>query len=117
MKLTPNVRALIFRKMALILVPDGGGIASAAAALSRPDVLTAAFREAHQWVAEALAVVKTSPDNPHGDDDEAIAGNIMTLLKEKIAQQLRPHIIEPELPPIVQPFSLGESWQGDTKVT
>jgi phosphosulfolactate phosphohydrolase-like enzyme len=40
-------------------------------------------QKATAWVQGAIAVIKTSPDNPFGDDDEAIAGEILKRLKER----------------------------------
>jgi hypothetical protein len=43
----------------------------------RPGNLGAVAREATAWVEQALTAVKTAPDNPHGDTDEAIAEEIL----------------------------------------
>jgi hypothetical protein len=76
----PNVKRLIAHKMSLLLIPPGSGknaLGVGLAGLAKPGNLVAVAREATAWVEEALAVVKTAPDNPYGEDDEAIAGAIL----------------------------------------
>lgn len=74
----PNVRKLIVRKMTLIMVPACGGLQSVASCLTRPGGIEQAAREASDWVETVLSSVKSSLDNPYGDDDEAIAGEILS---------------------------------------
>jgi hypothetical protein len=78
----PNVRKLIIHKMSLIMVPDGGGIYSAIEAMATPGRIGEVAREATQWAEAVLALVRTAPDNPYGDD-EAIAGEILRRIEEK----------------------------------
>jgi hypothetical protein len=40
-------------------------------------------REATAWVEQALAAVKSARDNPYGDDDEAIAGEILRQVEAR----------------------------------
>jgi hypothetical protein len=68
MKQGPNVRKLIVHKMSLLMIPPGS---------KEP------ARDATAWVEQAIAVVKTAPDNPYGDDDEAIAGAILEGIEAK----------------------------------
>ena len=83
----PNVRKLIAHKMARDAIPDGGGLAAGIQFLSNPESVKRGAQEATQWVRDAIAVVKLSPDNPYGDDDEAIAGEIVRRIDEKDRQR------------------------------
>lgn len=81
----PNVRRLIAHKMSLIMVPPGAkdGFAAAVGSMLRPGGIGDAAKEATEWVRQAIAAVKAAPDNPHGDDDEAIAGEILRQVWKK----------------------------------
>ena len=87
-KIGPNVRRLISKKMALLAIPVGSGKESFSIGL---DVLTnrekfaSIATEASAWVRAAIDVMKTAPDNPYGDDDEAIAGAILQGIEEREA--------------------------------
>jgi hypothetical protein len=85
MKQGPNVRKLIVTRMSVLIVPAGSGKKSfsvAVEALRKEGNLLRICREATAWVEEALAVVKSAPDNPHGNDDEAIAAAILQKIEE-----------------------------------
>jgi hypothetical protein len=73
----PNVKRLIIRKMAIDMVPPGGGINDALATMIRPGGIEEHARSATAWVEAALAAVKAAPGNPFGGDDEAIAAEIL----------------------------------------
>ena len=82
----PNVRRLIARKMALLAVPVGSGKESFARGLNvitNRDKFSATAHQAAAWVQAAIATMKTAPDNPYGDDDEAIAGAILEGIDER----------------------------------
>jgi hypothetical protein len=81
----PNVKRLITHKMSLIMVPAGSkdGLAAALNSLTRPGGIGDAAKEATAWVEQAIAAVKAAPDNPYGDDDEAIAGEILRGIWKK----------------------------------
>jgi hypothetical protein len=89
MRAGPNVRKLIVHKMSFLLVPplrgddEGRAIAVAVAGLFRPGNLMRVCREATAWVRAALTAVKAAPDNPYGDDDELIAGVILSGIDKK----------------------------------
>lgn len=85
----PNVKKLIAHKMSLLMVPPGcgNGLQTALAALTKPGNVVAVAKEATMWVNEAIAVMKTAPDSPYGDDDEAIAGAILAKIEEKLKEQ------------------------------
>ena len=78
----PNVKKLITTRIAQLAVPPGGGLADAIGFLASKRIGKTA-KDATDWVNEAIAVVKTAPDNPFGNDDEAIAGEILRQLEEK----------------------------------
>lgn len=79
----PNVKKLIAHKMAVLMVPEGGGLRDALGSLASPGNIGKVAREATDWVKAAIAVVKTAPDNPYGNNDEAIAGEIVRQIKQK----------------------------------
>lgn len=80
MKQGPNVRKLIAHKMSLLMVPPGIGnkaFSHAMGELTKPGNLVEIAKEATRWVEAALAAVKAAPDCPFGNDDEAIAKEIL----------------------------------------
>lgn len=79
----PNIKKLIIEKMSASAIPAGGGLAAGIAFLSSVANIIAAAREATAWVEQAIAVFKTAPDNPFGDDDEAIAGEILAGIEAR----------------------------------
>jgi hypothetical protein len=83
----PNVKALIIRKMSLIMIPadtpKGQALATGVRALTTTGNIGVVAREATEWVEKALALVKRSKHNPFGDDDEAIAGDILRRIGGK----------------------------------
>lgn len=79
----PNVKKLICHKMALLMVPSGAGFADGLRELTTPGNIGKRAREATEWVEQATVVVKTAPDNPYGDDDEAIAGEILRQIDSR----------------------------------
>lgn len=85
----PNAKKLLSYRMAQLAIPDGTPhpIAAGARAILDPGRFAQLSREAADWVQAAIAVVKTAPDNPYGEDDEAIAGELVRRLEDRIAQQ------------------------------
>jgi hypothetical protein len=81
----PNVRKLVIHKMSMLMVPPGGRLQTALAALTKHGNVGAVAREATGWVEQAIAAVKTAPGNPYGDDDEAIAGVILKGIADRMA--------------------------------
>jgi hypothetical protein len=77
----PNVRRLVAHKMARDAVPPGGGLADAMRFLTTPGAVVAGAHEATEWVRLAIQTVKDAPGNPYGDDDEAIAGEILRQIE------------------------------------
>lgn len=73
---------LIFHKVTRDAIPPGGGIAAGTTFLSDVAGMKASFRAAFAWADDAIAAVKAAPDNPYGDDDEAIAAAILDRLED-----------------------------------
>jgi hypothetical protein len=86
----PNVRRLIIRKMSLLVIPAGSGkdsLALGAEIFTDRNKFQSVALEASAFVQAAIDVMKTAPDNPYGDDDEAIAGAILKGIEERKAKQ------------------------------
>lgn len=83
----PNVQKLITYRTSQQAIPAGGGLPDAVKFLSSASTIADGVRAATEWVEAAIALVKTSPDNPYGDDDEAIAGEILRQIEEKKAKK------------------------------
>ena len=79
----PNIRKLICHRMSSIIVPPNGGFKDVFSAIKTPGRLTQVARESTEWVESAVACVKSAPNNPFGDDDEAIAGEILRRVEER----------------------------------
>jgi hypothetical protein len=75
----PNVKRLIAIRIGNAAIPNGceNPMGEGLAFLVDRDRVTQAARAATRWVEEALAAVKSAPDNPYGDDDEVIAGELL----------------------------------------
>lgn len=85
-KIGPNVKRLIVRKMSLLAIPVGSGKDSfnlGVEVLTNRGKFASIAAEASDWVQKAIAVMKTAPDNPYGDDDEAIAGALLKGIEER----------------------------------
>ncbi len=82
-KTGPNVKRLIVRKMSTDAIPGGGGLADGLRFLTDPARIRDSAREATAWVFAAIDAVKAAPDNPFGDDDEAIAGEILRQIDNR----------------------------------
>lgn len=78
-----NVAQLVIRKASVDLIPAGASFADGAANMAKPGNLQRALREAKVWVDQAIAAVKSAPNNPYGTDDEEIAAVILKKLEEK----------------------------------
>jgi hypothetical protein len=77
-----NFDKLVVYKIFLIAVPPDGGLNDALGLFLTPGYLGDVAAQATDWAKAAIAAVKESPDNPYGDDDEAIAGEIMRRVGE-----------------------------------
>ena len=78
----PNAKKLLAHFIALHAVPSGSGIDAALAFLTNEERRLGAAQAAVEHTQAAIDVVKTAPDNPYGDDDEAIAGAILKRIDE-----------------------------------
>lgn len=80
----PNVKRLIVHKLVMLMIPPGSKdpLADGVTALTKLGDSGMA-KQATEWVEQAISAVKTAPDNPYGDDDEAIAGEIMRRVDER----------------------------------
>ena len=77
-----NVAKLIIHKFSVDAIPSDSGLVDGVRILSDPDAMKRGMEVARRWAIEAIDVVKTAPDNPWGDDDEAIAGEILRRIEE-----------------------------------
>ena len=77
----PNFKKLVCQKMAVDAIPPDGGLMDGIK-FFQGDIAGAA-REAQAWVRQAIDAVKAAPANPYGDDDEAIAGEILRQIEER----------------------------------
>lgn len=73
----PNVRKLIATRMATLMVPAGSTIGDALGAIAKPGNIGVVAKQATDWANYAISLVKSCKDNPYGDYDEAIAGEIL----------------------------------------
>lgn len=85
----PNVKKLIAHRMSQQIVPPGGGLADAIGAMVEPGKLLAVSREATTWVEAAIQAVKSAPDCRF-EDDEAIAGEILSKISERLGKFPQP---------------------------
>ncbi len=83
-ELGPHVKKLIAARMSILMIPPGSPnpLATGLEALQSPQLKDYA-RNAKDWVLQAVDVVKTSPDNPFGDDDEAIAQHLLAMIEKR----------------------------------
>jgi hypothetical protein len=92
-ELTPNVRSLVIRKIALLMIPEGtkddNVIATVSQAIQKPGNLKAVAKKALAWVKLAIDVVRNSPGlNPWMTaSDEAIAGEILRRIDRKVPRK------------------------------
>lgn len=73
----PNMKKLIVRRMSALAIPSGGSISDGLSFFQDPERMVTIAKEATEWAKTAIAVVRATPDNPYGDDEEAIAGAIV----------------------------------------
>ena len=89
----PNVKKLIAHRASSLMIPPGScqgrgeALAHVVSQLTDKANLIEKIMEAAKWVEDALSLVKSFPDNPHGDDDEAIAGEVLRKIEEANAKR------------------------------
>jgi len=77
------VKKLIVRFMSVDAVPSGGGFSDGMRFLLDPERIMRSARESTAKAFAAIDAVKAAPDNPYGDDDEAIARAIIERLERR----------------------------------
>ena len=82
MKHGPNMQRLIATLFANNAIPAGGGLEDGIAALM-PGKIQEGMKRAEAEALKMMLTVKSAPDNPFGDDNEAIAGHLLKLAEEK----------------------------------
>jgi hypothetical protein len=82
-KLGPNIKRLMAFKVARDAIPNGGGFAAGMTLFTEPGRLAELSRAALEWVDQAIAAMRSAPDNPYGDDEETIAGVILAELDKR----------------------------------
>lgn len=87
MTIGPNVRKLIAHKMSVDAIPPGGGLMTGVEFLLDKNRVVNSAKVATKWVEDAIALVRTSPDNPYKTDEE-IAGAILDKLPKSSSQKL-----------------------------
>lgn len=87
MKQGPNVRKLIAKRVSVLAIPSSLSTRDAFEAgfsfLIDKNKIIDATRKATTEIEQAIAAVKSAPDNQLGDDDEAIAGEILRQIDER----------------------------------
>ena len=80
----PSMTRLIAMAFSKNAIPSGGGVADGMAALM-PDRFREGMKKAEDEALKMMQAVKSVPENPFGDNNEAIAEYIVELaLEEKM---------------------------------
>ena len=82
-KYGPNVTKLITKFISREAVPPGGGLASALEFFSDAEKRKKVLDSAEAKAIQAIQLIKSAPDNPFGDDDEAIASGLLAKIQER----------------------------------
>ena len=82
MAMGPNYRNLVAVRGQIVVAPRGRNIVDAIGMIANRKPLYTITREAMEWVRDAIANIKAAPDNPCGDNEEAICGEILNQLVE-----------------------------------
>lgn len=88
MEYGPNMMKLIGEFVSVCAVPSGGGLEDALKFFTDPVCRKRCLQEAEKMAVQAVNLVISAPDNPHGDDVEVIAGVIEQELKNKRWERL-----------------------------
>ena len=72
-----NVNRLFAMFFAKHAIPAGGGVADGIALCLDQERFRAVVKQAEEETEKAIQAIKSAPDNQWGDDDNAIAGEIM----------------------------------------
>ena len=84
-QLGPNAKRLLAHFIAWEAVPRNGGLADGLRFLSDPDARRRGLERAMSNTQTAIDLVKSAPDNPYGDDDEAIAAAILERVNRRVS--------------------------------
>lgn len=79
----PNVTKLITKFIAREAVPPGGGLGSAVEFFSNQEHRKKVLEAAETKALQAIELIKSAPDNPYGNDDEQIAGELLKLVSQR----------------------------------
>lgn len=82
-----NVTQLMTRFLAVEAIPSGGGFEDGIEFFVNAERRKQVIEAAKIKTLQAIALVKTAPDNPYGDDDELIAGELLRRIAERDAQR------------------------------
>lgn len=83
----PYFMELVHRRVARDAIPDGGGVGAGIDFLLNPERIRETTRAAFEFVQEAVDAVRAAPDNPYGDDEEAIAKHIVEEIEKRWEQK------------------------------
>jgi hypothetical protein len=82
-KYGPNVTKLIVKFIAREAIPPGGGVADGIEFIRNSERREQVLKIAEFKAIQSLQLIKKSPDNPFGNDDEQIAGELLKMIEEK----------------------------------
>ena len=82
-KHSPNVTKLITRFIAREAIPPGGGLMDGVEFLIDRERRKQVLESAESKALQAIQLVRSAPDNPFGNDDEQIAGELLKKIKER----------------------------------
>lgn len=85
MKYGPNVTRLLAQFIGREAIPPGGSFNDGIAFLTDPQRRKAGIELAEKNMLAALKLIKTAPDNPFGNDDEAIAADLLKKIEQRKA--------------------------------
>lgn len=77
----PNFMRLALEKVSRDAIPPGGGMAAGIDFFSDPKRIRETTAAAFEWAEQVIDVMRAAPDNPHGDDEEILAGVILDELE------------------------------------
>jgi predicted membrane chloride channel (bestrophin family) len=82
-KIGPNLKKLMAHKMAIDMIPPGGDPFAFVETIMDGKKHAAIAGAALEWAILAVNAVRSAIDNPYGDDEEAIAGEILKQIEER----------------------------------
>jgi hypothetical protein len=78
----PNEKKLITKRIAAVMIPEGGSVLDGFNALTNPARMGQIAKESTKWISVMLEAIKSAPDNPHGNDNEVIAASILKQMEK-----------------------------------